>query len=252
MAEGVDYTAFESLHDRPRLGRRHLHDRVHARRTTSTSRRVEGRGGDDTITSRRSPARPPCAATARRRSRAARLQRHRRRHRPRRQPGAGGRRHAQPDRRPAHDRAAAAAADTARGRRHRRRGANIGSLSSGTLAGLGMHARRRSARGPDLVQVITVRGVLDGRFQLKVGALTTDELDFDAIAGRGQGRARAAPRRRARSRSRRPATRFIVTFVGALAGDAGWAKPAMQAVSAAGFGLIAEGRRRRSCSPSSA
>ena len=113
-------------------------------------------------------------------------------------------------------------------------GANIGSLSSGTLAGLGMRLTTFGTR-PDLVQVITVRGVLDGRFQLKLGALTSDELDFDAT----QEEVKAALDKLLGTNTvkvEKAGDTFIVTFFG----EAAWSLAPMQAVSAAGFGLIAK------------
>ena len=56
---------------------------------------------------------------------------------------------------------------------------NIGSLSSTTLAGLGMTLTPFGTR-PDLIQVVTVRNAVDGRFQLKIGSQLTTELDWDA------------------------------------------------------------------------
>ena len=114
---------------------------------------------------------------------------------------------------------------------------NIGSLTATTLAGLGMTLTPFGTR-PNLIQVVTINGAEEGRFRLKIGSQLTQELDWDATQDEvraeleallGAGNVTVA----------QVADTYVVTYIGALGGQAGWNVAALEAVDGAEFGLIA-------------
>ncbi len=99
---------------------------------------------------------------------------------------------------------------------------NIGYLDVDTIAGLDMTKTTHGAHA-DRVNVIEIDGVVDGRFTITLGGQTTTELDFDvfpwelrdaleALPNVGEGNVEVV----------RSGGHFVITFRGALAGDAGW------------------------------
>ncbi|MFZ1409933.1 MAG: hypothetical protein WAS07_00575, partial [Micropruina sp.] len=100
----------------------------------------------------------------------------------------------------------------------------IGVVTDDTIHGLGM-TLGGSAPRPDLVQVITVLNAFDGRFTLTFGALgVTAEIDFDASAAIVQ-RAIEAVLGLGTTVVTMALGRWVIAYTGALASDAGWAKP---------------------------
>ena len=112
----------------------------------------------------------------------------------------------------------------------------VGVLTGSTLTGLGM-TLGGSAPRPDLVQVVTVLGAADGRFTITIaGVGTTAELDFDAtpatiraaletLLGAGNVVVTGI------------GGRWMVSYTGALAGDAGWLKPITAVAGSATYPL---------------
>ena len=99
----------------------------------------------------------------------------------------------------------------------------VGVLTGSTLTGLGI-TLGGSAPRPDLVQVVTVLGAADGRFTITIaGVGTTAELDFDATPATIRAALEALL-----GAGNVVVTgiggRWLVTYTGALAGDAGWLK----------------------------
>ncbi|HSF97125.1 MAG TPA: calcium-binding protein, partial [Ornithinibacter sp.] len=99
----------------------------------------------------------------------------------------------------------------------------IGVVTDTTVAGLGMTLGGSAAR-PSPVQVVTVLNAFDGRFTITVaGAGTTAQLDYDASAEKVQAALVALPTIGAGNVVvTKAGGRWTITWVGALAGEAGW------------------------------
>ncbi len=94
----------------------------------------------------------------------------------------------------------------------------LGVLTATFLAGLGMTG---GSPTPSLVQVVTVRGAVNGRFTLTVAGIgTTAQLAFDATAAQVKA-ALAALVGAANLVVTKAGTRWIIAWTGALAGSAG-------------------------------
>ncbi len=118
---------------------------------------------------------------------------------------------------------------------------NIGSLSSTTLAGLGMTLTPFGTR-PGVIQVVTVRNAVDGRFQLRIGSQLTTELDWDATQDEVRAALEALPAVGTGNVTvSRVGDTYVVTYIGALAGQPGWDLAPLEAVTGAEFALIGTG-----------